>query len=138
MKIIQILSNEDKTILKFSFLISVCASAIAIIPTFLFDWWKWSFFLSVLLGYAASVICYLKIVYITFRETAFPSKKSKNAFVFNNLTNMVIYFAFLLLNLLVKWLNIYLCLIGMIVIRIVIYILYGRKPKIKVGEKRDD
>lgn len=91
--------------------------------------------MSILLGYISSVVCYLKLVYVIFRETAFPSNKSKKAFVLNNLTNMIIYFSFLLFNLLIKWLNIYLCFIGMMIIKIIIYILYGRKPK--VGEKKE-
>lgn len=135
MKVIQILSNEDKKILKLSFFVSIVFSTMMIIPAFIFNWWKWSFFLSVLLGYTASAVCYLKLVYVIFRETAFPSNKSKKAFVLNNLTNMIIYFSFLLFNLLIKWLNIYLCFIGMMIIKIIIYILYGRKPK--VGEKKE-
>lgn len=135
MKVIQILSNEDKKILKLSFFVSIVCSIIMIIPVFIFYWWKWSYFLSVLLGYIASAVCYLKLVYIIFRETAFPSNKSKKAFVLNNLTNMIIYFSFLLFNLLIEWLNIYLCFIGMMIIKIIIYIVYGRKPK--VGEKKE-
>lgn len=136
MKIIQILSKEDKTILKVSFLVSVGVSIVAIVLACILDWWKGSFFLSVILGYVASAICYLKIVYVTFRETAFPSHRSKKAFVFNNLTNMMIYFGFLLFHLFMKGLNIYLCFLGMIIIKVVIYILYGRQPKVKVGEKK--
>ncbi len=135
MKIIKILSNEDKAIIKISFIATLIISILLIFPSFFFDWWKWPFFLSVFIGYLASFVCYLKLVYAVFRETSFPSDKSKGAFVLNNISSMLIYCLFLLLCHFVSWLNIFLCFIGMMIIKIVIYILYGKKPK--VGEKKE-
>ncbi len=136
MKIIKLLSNEDKCILKVSCITAIIISIITIIPAFFLNWWKWTFFLSILIGYLASVICYFKLVYVVFRETSLPTNQSKRAFIFNNLSNLLIYCVALMICFFVGCLNIFLCFLGMMIIKIIIIILYGRQQK--VGEKKND
>jgi ATP synthase I chain len=136
MKIIKLLSSEDKCILKVSCITAIIISIITIIPAFFLNWWKWTFFLSILIGYLASVICYFKLVYVVFRETSLPTNQSKRAFIFNNLSNLLIYCVALMICFFVGCLNIFLCFLGMMIIKIIIIILYGRQQK--VGEKKND
>lgn len=136
MKIFKILSSEDKKILQVSSVSAIVVSIMLIIPTFFLSWWKWPFFLSVLIGYLASAICYLKLVYIVFRETSLPTNQSKRAFIFNNLSSLLIYFAVLIVCFFIEWLDIFLCFLGMMIIKIIIIILYGRQQK--VGETKND
>lgn len=136
MKVIKILSSEDKHILKISGITALVVSILTSIPTAFLKWWKWSFFLSVFIGYLASVLCYLKLVYVVFRETSFPTNHSKRAFIVNNLSSLLIYCAALLICLFVEWLNIFLCFLGMMMIKVSIVVLYGRQQK--VGERKND
>ncbi len=131
MKIFKLLNNDDKKILKNSTILCSIFIVISIVLSLFFDWWRTTFFISIIMGYLSSIICYFKLVYVTFKETAFPSNKSKKSFIINNISSMLIYFLFLLINQLINWLNIFLCFLGMMIVKIVIYILYAKK-----GESR--
>lgn len=131
-----LLSNEDKTILKRSFWISVVIAFLAIIPSFLISWWKWSFGISTLIGYLASAFCYVKLVYIVIKATNQEYRKPKKVFVLHNMLNLLIYFIALLVCQLWTSLNIFLCLLGILMIKIVIVISFGKKKQ-KVGGNID-
>lgn len=132
----QLLSNEDQTILKCSFYFALGVAIVAIIPSFFISWWKWSFGLSTLIGYLASAFCYVKLVYIVIKATNQEYRNPKKIFVLHNMLNLLIYFVALLVCQLWKGLNIFLCLLGILTIKIVIVIFFGRKKQ-KVGGNID-
>ncbi|MCM1514059.1 MAG: hypothetical protein NC090_03640 [Anaeroplasma bactoclasticum] len=132
----QCLSNEDQTILKRSFYFALGVSIVATIPSFFISWWRWSFGLSTLIGYLASAFCYVKLVYIVIKATNQEYRNPKKVFVLHNMLNLLIYFVALLVCQLWKGFNIFLCLCGILTIKIVIVISFGRKKQ-KVGGNID-
>lgn len=130
------LSNEDKTILRRSFWMSLVIAILAIVPSFFISWWKWSFGISTLIGYLASAFCYVKLVYIVIKATNQEYSKPKKVFVLHNMLNLLIYFVVLLGCQLWSSLNIFMCLLGILMIKIIIVISFGKKKQ-KVGENID-
>ncbi|MCM1260078.1 MAG: hypothetical protein NC182_03975 [Prevotella sp.] len=132
----QLLSNEDQIVLKRSFWLALGVAIVAIIPSFFIPWWKWSFGISTLIGYLASAFCYVKLVYIVIKVTNQEYQKPKKVFVLHNMLNLLIYFVVLLVCQLWKGFNIFFCLFGILTIKIVIVISFGRKKQ-KVGGSID-
>lgn len=132
----QLLLNEDRTILKRSFWLALGVAIVAIIPSFFISWWKWSFGLSTLIGYLASAFCYVKLVYIVVKATNQEYRRPKKVFVLHNMLNLLIYFAVLIVCQLWNCLNIFLCFLGILTIKIVIVISFGKKKQ-KVGGNID-
>lgn len=124
-----ILSNEDIRILKYSFFISIILAILLTIPSFFLKWWNYGFGLSILIGYLSSAISYYKLVVVTTKVTNFEYENPKRAFVFNNLTSLLIYFVALLICTLIEIFNIFLCALGIVIIKIMIIALYGKNKK---------
>lgn len=128
-KMMKILSNEDKKILKYSFFVSIILTIILAIPTIFIKWWNIGFGVSVFIGYFASAISYYKLVVVTTRVTNFYYENPKRVFILNNLSSLLIYFIVLLICTLVKIFNIFLCALGIFIIKIIIIVLYGNNKK---------
>ena len=128
------LTNEELKILKLSFIVMFCLVIISLVFAFFIDFWQYTWALSILIGYISAVICYIKLVYVVTNVTNFIYQNPKKVFILNNLSSLLIYFIVLLISVLVPIFNIYLCFLGIVIIKIVIIILYGRKPKAKEDE----
>ena len=128
------LTNEDLKILKLSFIVMFCLVIISLVFAFFIDFWQYTWALSILIGYISAVICYIKLVYVVTNVTNFIYQNPKKVFILNNLSSLLIYFIVLLISVLVPIFNICLCFLGIVIIKIVIIILYGRKPKAKEDE----
>ena len=126
--------NEDLKILKLSFIVMLCLVVISLGFAFFIDFWQYTWALSIFIGYISAVISYIKLVYVVTNVTNFIYQNPKKVFILNNLSSLFIYFIVLLISVLVPIFNIYLCFLGIVIIKIVIIILYGRKPKAKEDE----
>lgn len=131
-----LLSNEDQMVLKRSFWLALGVAILAIVPSFFISWWQWSFGISTLIGYGASALCYVKLVYVVTKATNQEYRKPKKVFVLHNMINLLIYFIVLLICQLWKGFNIFLCLFGILTIKIVIVLSFGKKKQ-KVGGNID-
>lgn len=121
----KILTNEDKKILKHAIIVSLILSIIATIPTFFLDWWKFGFGISILIGSLSSIISYLNLVFVTYKVTSFEFDNPKKSFVINNMLNLIIYALALILTVLIDVFNIFLCLVGILILKLVIVINCG-------------
>lgn len=126
---IKTLDKSDLKTLKISFIVGVILALIAFILAFFLNWWHKLWFLSIFIGLFSASFCYIKLVYVTTNVTNFIYKNPKKAFIINNLTSLLIYFLALLICTIVNIFNIYLCFLGILILKIVIIIRFGRKPK---------
>jgi hypothetical protein len=94
--------------------------------------WTWSF--SIILGHLASVFCYIKTGW-AFDEMV-TSSHPKGVMVRNYTVNMLIYTIVLVISQYFSFLNIFFCLFGILIERIVIVILFGIIPARKDGDKK--
>ena len=101
----------------------------------------WAYFrtiwlaISPLLGYLSSVICYVKIVITTKKAISRLSERASKKFIFNNITNVIIYLIVLGLCGYIFWPSIFLAFTGIVCLKIIIIVLYGKYSK-KVGDKK--
>ncbi len=121
--------KSDFLTLKIAYMFATILAIISTVLASLIKWWQYTWFLSIFLGLLAGTINYIKIVIVTTNATSSKYKNAKLAFVINNITALVIYFIVLLISALVNFLNIFLCFIGIMLIKIVIIIRFTKKPK---------
>lgn len=120
------LDNDDIKVIKISILVGLILFAISIILSLVFEWWKYTWGLSILIGDIVSIICYIKIVHVTTNMTNFIYLNPKKVLILNNLTNYLLYLSVLLISVLIKVFNVFLCFIGIMILKIVIYIKYSK------------
>ncbi len=121
------LSNDDFKILKISFIVMLFLIIFSLCLALCFNCWQFSWALSILIGYLASVLNYVKLVYIVTNVTNFVYHNPKKVFILNNISSLLVYFIVLLVNVLIPIFNIFLCFLGIIIIKIIIIILFGKQ-----------
>ena len=141
-KMKNLLNNDDRRIIKLSFLVVLIITFIVILTSIflcvighisvLHTIWL---AISPLLGYLSSVICYVKIVITTKKAISRLSERASKKFIFNNITNVIIYLIVLGLCGYIFWPSIFLAFTGIVCLKIIIIVLYGKYSK-KVGDKK--
>ena len=141
-KMKNLLNNDDRRIIKLSFLVVLIITFIVILTSIFLCVFGhisvlhtiWSA-ISPLLGYLSSVICYVKIVITTKKAISRLSERASKKFIFNNITNVIIYLIVLGLCGYIFWPSIFLAFTGIVCLKIIIIVLYGKYSK-KVGDKK--
>ena len=141
-KMKNLLNNDDRRIIKLSFLVVLIITFIVILTSIflcvighisvLHTIWL---AISPLPGYLSSVICYVKIVITTKKAISRLSERASKKFIFNNITNVIIYLIVLGLCGYIFWPSIFLAFTGIVCLKIIIIVLYGKYSK-KVGDKK--
>ena len=129
----KIRQSEVKYTIFISCIVSVVLFVLSAIILYLIKPKLWTWSLSLLIGQVASTICYLKSS-ISIGNMLY-SKHPKGMMVTNYATNMLIYAVVLVVSQLVGSLNIFFCLAGLLIERVVIVILYGVIPARRGGDK---
>ena len=129
----KIRQSEVKYTIFISCIVSVVLFVLSAIILYLIKPKLWTWSLSLLIGQVASTICHLKSS-IAIGNMLY-SKHPKGMMVTNYATNMLIYAVVLVVSQLVGSLNIFFCLAGLLIERVVIVILYGVIPARRGGDK---
>lgn len=131
------LSQSDKKTIKISFIINIFLMIICLGLSFIIKSWSYSYFFSILIGYLSSLFNYVKLVTVVTNVTNGSYQNAKKAYVINNLTSLILYFVVLLICTIVHLFNIFLCFLGIIIIKVVLifqYTIFDKTKKISKEE----
>lgn len=137
-----LLNNDDRRIIKLSFFLVLIMTFITLLVSIFLCCKGYTnvfqtiwLIVSPLLGYLSSLICYIKIVITTKNVISRLSEKASKKFILNNVTNVIIYLIILGMCGYFFWPSIFLAFVGIICLKIIIIVLYGKYNK-KAGDKK--
>ena len=122
-------TKEEKNILVISIIVSISLSVVFGILGIIFDAMKWTWCFSILLGSVASIVCFLKSNFII-TKILYTEKSSATFFmILNDVISTVLYIIVLLINYLVPFLNIFVCLGGILILKLITFIIGAKVSK---------
>ena len=121
--------NElDKNIIRYSFFLALFFSIVIVVLCIIFHW-PLTYVLGFFLSYGVNIIGFLKSNYVIDKILSGEYDNPKKSMVLNNLTNNLMYAGILIINLFFKCFNVFVGLVGLLVIKIVVIFGYGIKNK---------
>lgn len=122
----QKINDFDKNIIRYSLFVAL-GIAITIVVLCLVFKWPLTYVLGFILSYIVNIIGFLKSNYFIDKILSREKENPKKSMIINNLTNNLMYALVLLLNLFLDCFNVFIGLIGLLVIKIVVLFGYGFK-----------
>lgn len=116
------LTNDDKNILKHSLFISLILSIVITLVSIFISWWHYSWGIFILIGNFISCICYIKLANNITNMLKGYYQNYKRKVVLNYLTSLLLYFVVLTISVFVNTYAIFGCIIGIFILKIIIYI----------------
>lgn len=123
-KLINKINEFDRNIIHYSLYLAIAIAIIIIILCLIFNW-PLTYVLGFILSYIVNIIGFLKSNYVIDKILSGEYENPKKSMIVNNMTNNLIYAGVLLINLLFKFFNVFIGLIGLLVIKIVVIVGYG-------------
>lgn len=131
-------TGEERQIIIRSAMVCVILAVLGFGISFFIAGMSWTWCISLIIGYFASLACFLKTSYIYTKILFGDIIRPRKALVGNSITNGFIYLVCCAINLLIPIFSIWMALIGMLIIKVIIIILFGIMPKNKGGESVDN
>lgn len=116
------LTNDDKIILKYSLFISLILSIVILLVSIFISWWHYSWGVFILIGNLISCLCYIKLANNITNMLNGYYQNYKRKVVLNYLTSLLLYFVVLTISVFVNRYAIFGCIIGIFILKIIIYI----------------
>ncbi|MBQ8292186.1 MAG: hypothetical protein IJX78_00100 [Bacilli bacterium] len=121
--------NEfDKNIIRYSLFVALGIAILVVILCIIFHW-PITYVIGFILSYIVNVIVFLKSNYYIDKILSREKENPKKSMIINNLTNNLLQTGILLLNLLLDCFNVFVGLVGLLIIKIVVIFGYGFKKK---------
>lgn len=121
--------NEfDRSILRYSFFLASIVIMILIVLCIIFSW-PLTYVLGFILCYGVNIIGFLKSNRCIDNILSRVNENPKKSMIINNLTNNLMYAGVLIINLFLECFNVFIGLIGLLIIKTVVIFKYGLKTK---------
>lgn len=122
-------TKEEKNILIVSIIVTVSLAFVFGILGIIFDVMKWTWCFSVILGGATSVGCFLKSNFIITKVLYTERSSAKFLMALNNAISIALYLIILIINYLTPGLNMFVCLGGILILKLVTFVIGSRLTK---------
>ena len=117
--------NEfDKNIIRYSFFVAIGIIIVIAILCLIFKW-PLTYLIGFLISYMVNIIGFLKSNYVIDKILSREYENPKKSMIINNLTNNLMYALVLVINLIFKCFNVFIGLVGLLVVKIVVIFGYG-------------
>lgn len=120
------INDFDKSIIRYSSYVALGMAIIIVVLCLIFEW-PLTYVLGFISSYIVNVIGFLKSNYYIDKILSREKENPKKSMIINNLTNNLMYALVLLLNLFLDCFNVFIGLIGLLIIKIVVLFGYGFK-----------
>lgn len=127
-KYINKINQFDRDIIRYSIFVSLGIAIIITILCLIFNW-PLTYLIGFILSYMVNIVVFLKSNYVIDRILSGEYTNPKKSMILNNLTNNLIYALVLCINLFFSSFNVFVGLVGLLVIKIVVIFGYGFKTK---------